>query len=234
MKRSPTRCWPSLLSLILAFTLAGCGDDDSTTGPEPPALPVNDTPTNALVRFERTYESQMLFEYELMLTADYRFTFSSQSDPVLVNQYGDNWGKDDEVESTSHLFDGFTNEGGDFVPGASEIGMSIPFPQVVADPDFPDSAEYYKLVVAPSVAVVFAIPGTDGFEISAPHDFHLVRGDAAVLNAGQPADANRWYVRRWVDKSAALLRRAPGQMAPARVLPAQVATMGSIKALYRR
>jgi hypothetical protein len=37
--------------------------------------------------------------------------------------------------------------------------------------------------------------------ISARHEFYIVRGDAALLAAGQEARTDRWYIRRWDDLS---------------------------------
>ncbi|HEU5322294.1 MAG TPA: hypothetical protein VFX28_15930, partial [Methylomirabilota bacterium] len=36
------------------------------------------------------------------------------------------------------------------------------------------------------------------------HVLHVVRGDAAVRVAGQPADSTRWYIRRWLNDVSAV------------------------------
>ncbi len=230
----------SVLALGLAVLplASGCGSnpfnppvDDG--GGLPVDTPMNDTPQNTMTRFERTYEKQVLDQYELLFTSDFRFTFSSQSDPNLVNLYGNNWGKDDEVESTSHLFDGFTNEAGVFVQGASDIALTLTGAQFIDDPSRPDSGAYYKYVIVPTISLELAIPETDGFAIAAPHDFYLVRGDAAVLDANQQATADRWYIWRWDDKSLPLAAVAPrlaslstgGQ-------PVRTSSWGNLKANY--
>ncbi len=227
-------------ALMLACALAGCGDDSATApipqptpDPLPLGTPLNDTPANTLIRLERAYENQVLASYLPLFTDDFYFEFSSQSDPGLVSQYGNNWGVDDESASTAHLFDGFTNEFGVYVPGAAGITMSLPGLQIVNDPDYPDSGAYYKVAIVPSISVSFDIPGADGFEVAAPHEFRLVRGDAAFLHSGQPADTTHWYVHRWSDKSPSLGARATGPLAPARVLPASAASFGAVKAMYR-
>ena len=229
--------FPALLALALAFT--GCGGSDDAAplepgpiSPLPAGTPLNDTPRNTMIRFESAYEHQALTEYLALFTNDFSFRFSSQSDPVLVNQYGSTWGVSRDSASTLHLFDGFTNDVGSFLPGASDITLSLVAPQFLADPDRPDSAAYYSLVIVPTISLSLTIPGTDGFEIAAPHDFHLVRGDAAVLRAGQPADSTRWYIHRWTDKSAALMVRIPGPTAPANTIPARPSTWGSLKSMY--
>jgi hypothetical protein len=102
------------------------------------------------------------------------------------------------------LFDGFTNDQGLFKAGASAITLTLTGPQFIDDPSKPDSGAYYKYVIVPTISLDLVIPETDGFAINAPHDFYLVRGDVAVLDANQPATADRWYIWRWNDKSAAL------------------------------
>lgn len=228
-------------ALALTCALAGCGGDNPATAPLPepdplpPGTPLNDTPAHTLARFEVAYENQALGSYVALLSNDFYFEFSPQSDPALVSQFGTGFGVSNDSASTAHLFDGFTNDGGDYVPGATGITMSLTGAQVIADPDyavFPDSAAHYKLAILPAVSILMDIAGLGGLEIAAPHDFRLVRGDAAVLRAGQPADTTHWYVRRWTDKSPSLAARRPGELAPAGVLPASAATLGRIKAEY--
>ena len=212
-----------LRHLTLALALAvlplatGCGSNpfnppiDGGGGQLPPNTPLNDTPQNTMIRFEATYENLVLAEYEKLFTSNFRFTFSSQSDPTLAQQYGNSWGKDDETESTSHLFKGFTNELGEFQGPASAITLSLDGASFIDDPARPDSGAFYKYVIVPSSNLRIEIAGASGtiYEISAPHDFYLVRGDVALLDAGQDASANRWYIYRWDDKSAPLAAVAP-------------------------
>jgi len=234
----------SLLALGLAVLplATGCGSNpfNPPTNPGggglPDGTPMNDTPQNTMLRFEATYENQVLDQYELLFASNFRFTFSNQSDPLLVNQYGTSWGKDDEVESTSHLFDGFTNEGGDFVPGAAGIILALPGVQVIDDPTQPDSAAYYKWVIVPQISLELDVPGTQGYAIAAPHDFYLVRGDAAVLDANQSATADRWYIWRWDDKSAALPAVSPRLQSLGSVPGGQAVstTWGNVKGSYAK
>src|SRR6187549_2299840 len=106
------------IALTLAVTpiVTGCGGNPFkppvTTGPGglPDDTPPNDSPQNLMKRFETTYEYQVLAEYKLLLTQDFRFTFSNQTDPALVTKYGNNWGKVDEETSAGNLFDGFTDD----------------------------------------------------------------------------------------------------------------------------
>ena len=201
--------------------LSGCGSnpfnppiDPGGDGHVPGDTPLNDSPQNLMIRFEKSYEFQNLAIYSKLLTSDFRYTFSLASDPLLVDQYP-NWGLDDEVQSTQHLFDGFTNTHGDFIPAASRIDMTLQGVQYTSDFTHADSASHYQKVIVTSVEMQIEVPGSAGdplvYNISARHEFYIVRGDAAVLDAGQEARADRWYIRKWDDLSngtTAVLRLA--------------------------
>ena len=221
----------SVLALLaLVFASAGCIFDPDE---DPPiritGIPDADTPQNALIRFEKVYELQRLPDYEAMFASNFRFTFSSQSDPGLASLYGDSWGKDDEVESTSHLFTGFTNDAGEFQQAAAAIELAFTGASFVDDPSRPDSGAYYKYVIVPAVNLRIGLAGGEEFQISAPHDFYLVRGDAAVLDASQPARADRWYVHRWDDRSAPLA--AATRLASFGATPVHT-TWGALRSAY--
>lgn len=200
---------PTLYALFLVALLAGCGsnpfnpddiiDDDNRL---PDDTPINDTPQNLMLRFEAAYERKVPAEYEKLLTSDFRFTFSSISDPGLASDYDEGgWGKDDEIESTNHLFTGFVNDVGVFHGPAESIDLTLGISGYPDDPARPDSGAFYKLVIAQGVNLLLTISGADGYQVEAPQDFYIVRGDVAQLDAGQEATANRWYIYRWDDKS---------------------------------
>ena len=68
------------------------------------------------------------------------------------------------------------------------------------DPEHPDSTEHYRLVVIERFQFDIVAEGDTEFRNDASlHVVHLVRGDAAVLVPGQPADARHWYIRRWLE-----------------------------------
>ena len=236
MKKSGLR--PTLLALaFLALpVLAGCSSNPFTPpvddgGGLPPGTPLNDSPQNAMLRFEATYENQVRAEYEKLFTSNFRFTFSSQSDPELVSQYGNSWGKDDEIESTGHLFEGFTNDQGQFQGPAASIVLSLTGASFIDEPAKPDSGEFYKRVIVPTVSLDIVIAGGEEFQISAPHDFYLVRGDRALLDAGQEARADRWYIYGWDDKSAPLAAATPVLASHSEGGPAP-RTWGRLKSRY--
>jgi hypothetical protein len=196
----------------------------------PAGTPQADSPSNLALRLEATWEWQVVTEYAKLLTNDFRFLFSLQSDPVLVDQYP-NWGFDDEVESTQHLFEGFTNSQGSAIPGASAISLTLNGVSHVTDFEHADSTEHYRKLVVTSFDGSIAVPSDPEpvvYQISSRQELYLVRGDAAVLPAGAVADVNRWYIRRWDDFSTSTYSRK-GPV----INPAASKSLGSIKAQYR-
>lgn len=222
----------SALAFVALSSLSGCAFDPPVDPPPPPPPPpINDTPERTMLRFEGVYEQLALPQYEALFTSDFRFTFSTQSDPELVATYGSSWGKDDEVESTSHLFTGFVDGEGVVQPRVTMIELSLDGAQFVDDPAKPDSGAWYKYVIVPRVRLDLTMADLREFSIDAPHDFYLVRGDAAVLDASQEARTDRWYVRRWDDKSPRL-SAAPASPAVASVATAGFRSWGGLRADY--
>ena len=198
-----------LLLLPLVVSLSGCAFDPPPAPPVVLVLPDADSPQNLILRFEGVYELQSSVNYEPLLTSDFRYTFSRASDPTLFDRYP-NWGRDDEVESTRHLFEGFTTSTGVAVPAASRIEMTLTGLQYGPDYTHPDSAEHYMKVVITAVDMQIEVPTPPSptlYQVSGRHEFYIVRGDAAVLDPGQEARADRWYLRRWDDLT-------PGVSAP--------------------
>jgi len=199
---------PRVLCLcLLVLFLGGCGFNPPVGDDKIPPPPLNDSPQGAVLLFEYIYEQQSLPLYEPLLTSDFRYTFSVASDPELVDRYP-NWGRDDEVESTRHLFEGFQNIAGQTVPRASRITLDLTGLQYGPDFTHPDSAGWYQRVVVTSVDLTIEV-GEVTYQVSGRHELYLVRGDAAVLDEGQEARPDRWYLRRWDDLSPRLAAAAP-------------------------
>jgi hypothetical protein len=200
-------------------------------------VPINDSPQATMERFRQAYQRQAVEAYAELFTEDFRFLFSSATDPSLVAQYGPNWGRDDEAQSADHLFGGFTSSAtGQFMPGATNINMALNSVQYFADPAHTDSTGYYQFVPVSRVVIVIEVPGDAGgpqiYNIDAPQEFHLVRGDAAHLGSSQSATPDRWYIRSWDDMSAPVSgfkARRVGLSPEA----STATTWGHLKAVYR-
>ncbi len=205
----------SALALTFAAlpVLSGCGGNPFTPKIDPihtlpKDAPPNDSPQNTMIRFQEAYQYQDIGQYTGLLTADFRYTFSAQSDGNLVTLYGNNWGKDDESESAKHLLTGFTNSVGTYYPPANNISIQFINDQYYQWPLHADSTSFYVYCPVSTVNLNIDVPvdggGSTTYNISAPHSFYLVRGDAAFLDAGQPADSTHWYIQHWDDLSPKL------------------------------
>lgn len=220
----------------MALLAAGCNSKSPLTPLSSPPIPEvvwNNSPQNLMLRLEYTYEFQDLPNYGRLLTPDFRYMFSQASDPTLVAAYGNNWAKVDETESAKHLFEGFTNANGDAIPAAFRIDMELAGLQYQTDYTHPDSTDHYMKVVVSTVTMdveVATTPDSTVYQISARHEFYVVRGDAALLEEGQEARSDRWYIRRWDDLSTSLSGAPASSDGPT---PARTTTWGSLKAQYR-
>jgi hypothetical protein len=156
-----------------------------------------DSPEGLMRCFESTYEGRDADAYGMLFTTDFRFQFG---DPDLRARYPGGWTREDEIASAQHLFEGFRDASGVYRRPAQRIDLSLrPF-SVRPDPEKPDSAAWYQIVIVPAVHLAIDIEGGGFLVENDRHDFWLVRGDVARLDAGQPADPDHWYIRRWVEK----------------------------------
>jgi hypothetical protein len=194
-----------------------------------PSLAANETPEGAMARLVGSYERMLPGEYAGMFTGDFTFEFSNATDPTLVQQYSTGWFKTDEKESSSHLFTGYTPPGGATLPPATSIDIVLASGIPGDDNTSPDPTKYKVLLTRVDGSITVPQSGSEPltfFFSNNLHEFHLVRGDAAVnLDASQPADAQHWYIYRWVD----LTGTAPKASGPA----TKATTWADVKATYR-
>ncbi len=236
--RAPIRFAASAMfatAFALALAATGCGTNHSVApivaGPKLPAgTPENTSPDSTVRRLMVAYQYMVPAEYDTLLTSDFHYHFSAQTDPLLVSEFGTTlWGKVDEAHSFAHLTAGFTNAVGTYVSPSSSITTSLTNDVVGNDTTHADSTTWYRTVNVAVLSIDIDVPTAGGgatYNIRTPITFLLVRGDAAVLSAGQPHSASRWYVREMDDLSAPLASKFPHTM------PARVSTWGSVRAAY--
>jgi hypothetical protein len=153
-----------------------------------------DSPPGLLRCFEIAYEGRDAGTYARLFTTDFRFRFGDREQQA---RYPDGWSRTDEVASARHLFEGFRDASGTYRPPAQRIELTLTPCAMHADPEKPDSAAWYQVVVVPRVRLAIWTEGGDYLVEDDRHDFHVVRGDAARLEADQPADLDHWYIRGW-------------------------------------
>jgi hypothetical protein len=219
-----------VIALIAGALLAtGCFPSGSggfrITEPKPaftsPAPP-RDTPGNLLRLLEWCFVNRDTATYQTLFTEDFRFVFSPL-DPD-GNAYRTNpWTREDELISFGHLVNG----GDANQPAATSItlGFDRNFRQT-ENPSHPGIA--HALI---RTGVTLKILTDQEREIVGYTNFFFVRGDSAsippdLIARGFRPDSTQWWIQRWEDDTF----QEEGLM---RAMPAQKATWGSLKALYR-
>lgn len=197
----------ALLAALMLSASSGCSSNPEKP-PQTPAIniPQNDTPAHAVQRFMLTYEGKQEAAYANMFTKDFVFDFSNSVDPSLVLQYADGWVKNDEIESSTHLFSGYTPPGGSQLPAAKSISLTFANTTPENDGTSSDPATHKILITRVDGTIVVPQAGGEDLTyiiVNNQNLFYLVRGDAATsLEASQPADTAHWYVYRWVDQTS--------------------------------
>src|SRR5262245_5322303 len=186
------------ISILAVVILCGCFNpfdpDVRGIGVTEPS-PVPDSPANVLRLLEWCYKNRAIFEYRELFDNEYRFVFGVR-DPD-GNAYRDNpCTREDEVESTTHLF-----QGGDAnQPAASSITIFLDKSFSVGD-DPQRPGRWHKLI---RTSVQLRIVTDQQREVSGFANFFLVRGDSAVIpeelqQRGFKRDSTRWYILRHED-----------------------------------
>ncbi len=216
------------LTAVAAFVCLVVGCDQATL-PPPIRHPLPAREPLLALQWDLRYMDPI--GYASLFTDDFRFQFSAQSDSALTAMYGGNWSRDDENAAAEHLFEGFMDAHGVFHPSPSNLAAEFVNEQVYPDPAHPDSSAEYLFVPVTVANLTADVPGDSGhvirFVVRAPQDFWLVRGDAARLRAGQPADSTRWYIRGWQELAPA--SQAAGVASGDTIRT----TWGRLKASYR-
>ena len=182
------------LALFLLFLTATASTRPSTSVP-----PVNqqlEGPQAALERLAKGYRILSADAVIENFTADYRFHTIGDS----LGRFTIGTSRDEEAGVVRSLLTGSIRTGAWVGVRADSVSLTIDGFQEGVDPEHPDSTEQYRVVRVGRFQL--GVRWTNGQRISTPssvHVFHLVRGDVALLVDGQPADADRWYIRRWLE-----------------------------------
>ncbi len=201
--------------------------------------PIPDSPGNALLLLEWCYKNRAAFEYRELFDDNYRFVFGAL-DPDGFAYRDVPWTREDELESTTHLF-----QGGDVnQPAASNITISMDRNfRVTADPYHPGRGH---VLIRTTVELKVTVSDQES-EVSGYANFFLVRGDSAAIpieltRRGFAPDSNRWYILRHEDdtfQSSTAMTVPIAALAPARgptshaSFATVVSSWGALKHWYR-
>jgi hypothetical protein len=223
-----------LLFLTLA-ALVSCGRASKPAAPLADPLagaPVNDSPQNAVKRFEWAYKNRQLDALVGLLTADFIFVFA-QGDSAGNPYRTTPWGLPDEIISTTHLFAGDVTR----APAHSitlDLGKTL-FPLNDARPG--KNPRWHKQIrtsVDLKIEIEHGGGATELRTISGNALFYLVRGDSAVISPelvarGFGPDSTRWWIERLEDETLPSGSNGGGL----RANPTAHSTWGGVKVLYR-
>lgn len=159
---------------------------------------VPDSPKAAIRCLAQAYNERSLERFGSVLSADYRFHFAVGD--AAGAGYLNGFDRTHEMRAARSLFTGVDENGAPARIVARSLRVTVGGMDEGADPEHPDSLASYRVVVVRRMALRVTTPSGERIELlPADHIFYLVRGDAAQCAAGQPALANRWYIRRWME-----------------------------------
>jgi hypothetical protein len=188
-----------LFALLVATLIATI--PAHATAPLPsPVAPA--TPVQSVQAFADAFSMKSVERLGGLLAGDFHFT--TTSDEGMQGWLAD-FDRAHELRFAGNVFHGVTRDGKVVMPAADSVSMTVAELTGSPDPEHPDSTGHYQVVAVHHLTTFIRRSGAmDLAATPALHVFHVVRGDAAVLAAGQPADSTRWYVRRWVEDLDAL------------------------------
>ena len=192
--------------LLLALACSNAHASPSTSVPpvNQPAKPQE----AALERLADGYRNRSPEAVIATMTADFRFHTKSDS---LAEFFG-GMDREDEARIVNGMLHGSISNGDTLMPPADSVGMTIDGVSEGVDPEHPDSTQHYEVLAVRRFEMAIRLHnGQHLWSTSALHVFHVVRGDAAVLAPGQPADSTRWYVRRWLEDISGLNSELAGR-----------------------
>jgi hypothetical protein len=168
-------------------------------------------PEAALHALGQAYADRSLDALGALFSADFRF---HTNDPKVATALPVVISRDQELEVAAGMFHGRSRPGQPTYPPADSIAMIFGGLTQGVDPEHPDSTDHYRVIAAQHFALTIHLPGDQIYRVGETLQvFHLVRGDAAVLLPGQPADSTRWYIRHWfedMDRLAVALSQVKG------------------------
>jgi hypothetical protein len=187
------------LGIVLTLLVAPAARGVSTSIP-PSNQPVSG-PTTAIENLAIAYRALSVDGIDAVLAAD--FCFHTVGDNLLGFTTGTS--REYEMQAARGMLEGVTRGGQVVRPKAEGISMSFDGIVQGIDPEHTDSTQHYQVLTVTRTQYSIRLAGGDTLKhVPSVHVFHVARGDAAVLTAGQSGGAERWYIRRWLEDVSGL------------------------------
>lgn len=216
-------------ALLLALALTGCFNPfapriATVRGvSEPPPFP--NSPRNSLLLFQWCWNHRNIDSYRELFTDDFRFAFAL-TDSTGIPYLTRGWTRDDELESTKHLF----VSGGPGQASANQIILDFDATLTTYPDSRPGKIDPWHKEITTRVDLSVSITDGGGWRSNGSARFYLVRGDSAAIpselrNQGFLADSNRWYIERYEEEVPSTIVTGPSGV-EARVLFTPLASSG--------
>lgn len=194
-------CRPALAAALCLALLVAPARAVSTS--IPPANQPLEGPQATLESLAGAYRQLSADAVLSNLTADYRFHALGDSAMLFVS--GND--RDREARVLRNLLNGSIRGGDTLRAPADSVGLVLDGFVEAPDPEHPDSTQHYRVVVVARFELGIRAGDWRMRTLPTQHVFHFVRGDVASLVPGQPASAERWYIRRWLEDVAGVRER---------------------------
>jgi hypothetical protein len=186
-----------VLSLLVQLATAAPGPGRVTWG-ELRSARGADSPAGAIHEYTRAYSERSVERLGALLAADFRSHIAGQD--AVERCFPEGIDRATEMSVIRGLIRGVRQGDSLLVPPARDVRVKAEGLTEADDPEHPDSTEHYRIVVIERFKFDIVAEGESEFQNNPSlHIVHLVRGDAARLVPGQPADARHWYIRRWLE-----------------------------------
>lgn len=169
----------------------------------PPANQPLVGPARAIEDLAQGYRDRSPDAIGMILTADYKFHgMTMDGMPLDVSRFTTGSAREAEMGAVRGMLLGVQHAGQIMMPPASRVTLVVDGVSEQVDPEHADSTQHYRVLTVRRFEMTVYLPDSLKLETTLPgqvHVFHVVRGDAAVRVDGQPADSERWYIRRWLE-----------------------------------
>jgi len=212
-------------ALAFVFALGGCSSDDDgqVLAPMGVPAPLANSPQGALRRLEWAYDFRSIEVYRELFTGDYRFVFAaldSNGNAYRARPFT----RDDDIESTTNLFN-----------AATDIRLDFDRNLIVVDDPRPGRDPGWHKSIRTTVSLMITNQTGDVTTVEGMANFFLVHEDSANV----PLEFQErfaldpeitWFIERWEDETD---QPGLGPAAVAAPQPISSTSFGAIKARYR-